>query len=66
MGADSVFVGLCAPPRLVGYDQVSVLELRRLGEHLLVPGQAIDVDFHERRLGVAAAKCAFIIVAKWP
>src|SRR5205814_715379 len=51
MGADSVLVGLRAPPGLVGNDQVSVFESRRVGEQFLVPRQAIDVDFHDSQIG---------------
>ena len=43
MGANSVFIWLRAPPRLVGHDKVPVLESRRIGEQSVVPGQAIDV-----------------------
>jgi len=50
MGADCLFVGLCAAARLVGHDKVAVLEARRLGEQILVPRQAIDVDFHDPQI----------------
>ena len=57
VGADGFLVGLDAPSGGVGHDEVSVLELRLIGEQLAIPGQPV---------GVAAAKCAFIIVARWP
>jgi hypothetical protein len=37
MGANSLFVGLCASPRLVGHDKLPLLEARRVGKQFLVP-----------------------------
>lgn len=51
MGADRRLVGLRAPPRLVGHDKLTVLELRRIREQFRVPRQAIDVDFHDPQIG---------------
>ncbi len=47
VGADGLFVWLGTPARDVWHDDVPTFELRKRGEQLVVPGEAVYIDFHD-------------------
>jgi len=48
--ADRFLVGFGPPAGRIGNYQMAVLELRHGGEHLVVPGEAVDVDLHDAQI----------------
>src|SRR5712691_1693372 len=50
MSAKRVFVGLGAPAGPLWHDQMTVLDLRHVGEKLVIPRQPVDVGLHDPQI----------------
>ena len=50
MRAQAFLVGLGAPAGAVRDHQMAVDDLRHMGEQFMVPGQAVDVGFHDAQV----------------
>ena len=66
MRLERLLVRRDAPAGRVGHHQMAVLDPRRRVEQLVVPGRRSMSISMMRRFGTAAAKCAFIMVQRWP
>ena len=47
MSAKSFFIGLGAPSRPVRHHEITVHDLRQVGEKLVIPCQPVDIGFHD-------------------
>src|SRR5215831_2165580 len=55
-GADRRLVGYAAPSRPIRHDEMAVLEHGRMIDKLVVPGEAVDVGFHDAKVGHGGGK----------
>src|SRR5258708_23791724 len=50
MRAQTLFVGFGAPARPVRHQEIAVLDLRQMGEEIVIPSQPVDVGLHDPQI----------------